>query len=250
MTGRRTGGSAQTHSQSARQGYSIVSVLAVLCILMILVALFLPSGRRAREASRRSQCRNNLKQIAIGLHNYEETYGALPPAFTVDDEGRRLHSWRTLILPYIDQLKLYETIDLSRPWDDPANAAARKTAIDVFDCPSGERDSNETTYMALVGPDACFAGSKPRAFPEFHDGLSNTLMVVEVSRDQAVHWMAPHDTGRQFLRSLASDSQTDHTGGFQAALGDGTVRFINLNVPAETRNALITVAGGEEPGEW
>jgi type II secretory pathway pseudopilin PulG len=77
--------------------------LVVLGIIAILVALFLPAIRSAPNAARRSQCNNNLRNIALALQNYAEVYQALPPAYTVDADGRPLHSWRTLILPYIEQ---------------------------------------------------------------------------------------------------------------------------------------------------
>ena len=75
---------------------------------------------------------NNLKQIALALLNYEQAHHALPPAYTVDAQGRPLHSWRTLILPYLDQESLYQTIDLSKPWNDPANAKALETSLPFF----------------------------------------------------------------------------------------------------------------------
>src|SRR4051794_27348607 len=121
---------------SARQGFTLVECLVVMAILAILIALLLPAVRSsAGPAARRAQCTNNLKQIAMALHNYEQVYNALPPAYTVDAVGRPLHSWRTLILPYLEQETLYQTIDLSKSWDDPANAGARETLLSTFHCP-------------------------------------------------------------------------------------------------------------------
>ncbi len=77
------------------------TVITVLGIGTVLVALMLPSVRRGREPARQVQCKNNLRNIALALRNYETEYHALPPAFTVDAEGKPLHSWRTLILPYL-----------------------------------------------------------------------------------------------------------------------------------------------------
>src|SRR5262245_49759347 len=110
----------------SRRRSRIVEILVVLAFLALLVALLLPLSRSARPAARRAQCTNNLKQIALALHDYEQEHGALPPAYTVDAAGRPLHSWRTLILPYLEQEKLYQSIDLSKPWNDPANAQARE----------------------------------------------------------------------------------------------------------------------------
>src|SRR5918997_1599426 len=91
--------------------------------------------RSSRPAGRRIRCLNNLKQIVLALHNYEQAHKALPPAYTVDATGRPLHSWRTLILPYLEQEPLYRAIDLSKPWNDPANARALETTLLVFGCP-------------------------------------------------------------------------------------------------------------------
>src|SRR5258708_3361414 len=83
------------------RGVKLVELLAVLSIIGLLIGLLLPAPRSARPAARRAQCNNNLKQIALALQNYEQAHKALPPAYTVDAEGRPLHSWRTLILPYL-----------------------------------------------------------------------------------------------------------------------------------------------------
>src|SRR5690606_31743937 len=124
----------------------------------------------ARGPARGAQCLNNLKNIGLAVLNYEAAYGALPPAYTVDAEGQPLHSWRTLLLPYLDQASLYERIDLSKPWDDPANAVAFETIIEVYQCPNLNPESNLTTYAAMVGPDACFLPTESRRLDEIIDG--------------------------------------------------------------------------------
>ena len=98
----------------------------------IMAVLLIPAVSSAREAARRMQCSNNLKQIALALHNYHSAYGTLPPAYTIDVDGNRLHSWRTLILPYMEQDALYQQIDFSKPWDDPANAFLAKMDLSIF----------------------------------------------------------------------------------------------------------------------
>ena len=107
--------------------------------------------------------REQLEASCVALQLYEEVHGALPPAYTTDADGKPLHSWRTLILPYMEEQKLYESIDLAKPWNDPANAAAFKTVVAAYRCPSvpWEHD-NRTTYQAIVSPNSCF----PRQNPE------------------------------------------------------------------------------------
>ena len=233
-----------------RRGSWVAETLVTLAILAILTALFLPATRTPREASRRSQCKNNLKQIGIALHNYHEDHGAFPPAYTMDANGQPLHSWRTLILPYLDQKGLYEIIDLSKPWNDPANAEAFATHMTVYVCPSTDVPEGHTTYQAMVGPECAFRPTEPQRFQDMKDGSSNTVLVMETSRAAAVHWMDPRDSARQFFLSPSQETMLDHTGGFHTLLGDGTVRFITENVSIETRKALSTIAGEETVGEF
>ncbi len=80
-----------------------------------MAALMIPAVSEGHKAARRMQCSNNLKQIGLAFHNYHSAYGSLPPAYTVDADGNRLHSWRTLILPFIDQSALVQQIDLNKP---------------------------------------------------------------------------------------------------------------------------------------
>lgn len=85
------------------------------------------------------------------LHNHaSKNGGQFPPAYTVDSNGKPLHSWRTLILAHLDQRALYERIDFSKPWDDPANSEALKTAIDVYSCPASENPDNLTTSKEVL----------------------------------------------------------------------------------------------------
>lgn len=223
---------------------------ASLLIGLVLVAILLPVTRSAREPSRRSHCKNNLKQIGIALHNYHDDYGMFPPAYTVDAEGNKLHSWRTLILPYIEQVALYNTIDLTKPWDDPANDVARQTSIPVYHCPSSSGLPNHTNYLAIVGDDLAFAGSKSRRMNEISDGLSLTMFVVDVPDENSVEWMSPNDADEGFILSLQPNSKMSHHGLFQVLLGDGAVRAVTLELPAQTRRALMTVREQDDVGEY
>src|SRR5688500_14949385 len=121
---------------TGRRGFRLVELLVVVGLIGLLIACLLPNVRSSREAARRMSCANNLHQIALALHNYEDEFGCLPPAYTVDAAGKPLHSWRTLILPFAEQKVLYEKIDLAKPWDDPANQAAYEMNLSMYQCPS------------------------------------------------------------------------------------------------------------------
>lgn len=217
----------------------------VLGIGVLLIGFLLPAVRNARPAAYRAQCSNNLKQLALALHAYESAYHALPPAYTVDANGKPLHSWRILILPYLEQQPLYDTIDLSKSWDDPVNAAAYKTKLSVFHCPSATCPEDHTTYLAIVAPSGCFHHTEPRQLAEISDGLPETLMVIEVSPEQSVHWMSPVDADESLVLGLVPESKLAHPAGMNVAFCDGSVKFLRADVPAEARRALISIAGND-----
>jgi len=221
----------------------IFQFLACLGIVAALVALLLPASRGGREPARRSQCKNNLKQIGLALHNYVDHHGVLPPAYTVDANGKRLHSWRTLILPYLDQAALFNSIDLSKPWDDPVNEKAFQTELGVFSCPSFEVQKGHTSYMVIVASNGCFRADRSVTFKEITDGTSTTLLVVEVPAQDAVPWMSPTDLVEFYLLGMNSDSKLNHSQGINSLLADGSVRFLSSDLSIEARHALISVAG-------
>jgi hypothetical protein len=235
------------------QGRSVIGTLlklgGLVAIVVVIIALF-PPVHRGREAGRRTQCKNNLKQIGLALHNYHDVYESFPPAYTVDDNGNRLHSWRTLILPYLEHSPLYDTIDLSKPWDDPVNTEAFKTTPYAYRCPSFNLPEFHTTYLALVGESLCFDPTRGRSLSEITDGTSNTLIVMEVALKNSVPWMSPQDADDQMFLSLNKDDEVAHMGGIQAALADGSVRFLSADLAAETRRALISINGKEIVGEF
>jgi len=115
----------------------------------------------------------------------------LPPAYTTDEMGKRLQSWRTLILLYLEQKPLYDTIDLSKPWDDPANAEAFKVGVPAYICPSAGCPANHTTYPAIVTVKGCLRPAEPRPLSEITDNPGETLIVIEVDTPHAVPWMVP-----------------------------------------------------------
>lgn len=183
----------------------------------------------------------------LALNNYAVAHdGVLPPAYTVDPDGRRLHSWRTLILPYLDLDDLYQTIDLSKPWNDPANAQAFETTLAIFRCPSAyDRPSNRTVYRVSVGPHAFLRPTDPRPIATITDGQASTLAVVEVSPDEAVPWMSPEDTDEAMIEGLGSGSKLQHPGGLNVGFADGSIRFLKAPITQKLRRALISVDGGE-----
>jgi prepilin-type processing-associated H-X9-DG protein len=230
----------------AKRGFRLIELFFVLGIIGLLITFLLPNVRSAREAGRRASCTNNLKQIGIALHNYADEYDALPPAYTVDADGKPLHSWRTLILPFMEQAALYEKIDLSKPWDDPANQAARNTRIRAYQCPSAVLPETHTTYLAVVGPGSCLQPGRPRPWAEITDDHSLTLVVMDVAEEHAVHWMSPTDASEPVVLSFASAKLLSHPGGTQGLFADGSVNFLQKSSKPAALRAMISVAGDDD----
>jgi len=207
-----------------------------------MAALMIPAVSEGHKAARRMQCSNNLKQIGLAFHNYHSAYGSLPPAYTVDADGNRLHSWRTLILPFIDQSALVQQIDLNKPWDDPANAILQQMEVPVFRCPSSKVAVGMTTYQIIEDPSSPFPGSAPLKFSDIRDGLSNTLFVIESDEMDAVHWAEPKDQNQ--LSYLAA-VKASHNGGRNAVMGDGAVLFLSDNMDQRVASDIATRSGGE-----
>jgi prepilin-type processing-associated H-X9-DG protein len=226
---------------------TVLKLLTVLGIIGIGLAIMLPAVRTPREAARRNDCRSNLQQIALALRLYAEAHGALPPAYTTDADGKPLHSWRTLILPFLEEQQLYHSIDLTKPWDDPANAAAFNSIVSVYQCPSAPWEiDNRTTYQAVVTPSSCFRATEPRSLSDIADDASQTLMVIEVDEEHATPWMSPVDADEKIVLGLGGPtSRTAHPGGVQAAFVDGSVQFLVDGIPAMVRRALISMAGND-----
>jgi hypothetical protein len=155
---------------------------------------FVNASRHAREAAMASQCRGHFCGIALALHNYADAYGSFPPPFIADEQGRPMHSWRVLILPFIDQKDLYSRYRFDEPWDGPNNRQLHSESIRLFNCTTRfpDEDSPLTSYLAVVGPDTVWPESGTVRPQDVTNGLRNTLMVVEVGNSD-VHWMEPRD---------------------------------------------------------
>ena len=209
-----------------------------------MVGLLIPAVQSAREAARRMACSNNLRQIAIAMHNYHDQHSSFPPAYTVDASGNRLHSWRTLLLPYMEQQALYSQIDLDKPWDDPVNIKFSEVTVPTYTCMSNGGPSAETTYVAVVDPSAVMSGPVGTPIAQIVDGTSNTLLVVETDPSHAVNWMSPDDIDLPTYLNSGSVRHS-HTGGSNTAMADGSVTFISQNTGAEVREKMVTMSAAD-----
>jgi hypothetical protein len=235
----------------------IVGAVALvgICVIGALIALLLPAVDRVRGAAARMQGANNLKQIALALHNYHDSHGCFPPPYTTLPNGQPGVSWRVLILPYIEQYNLYRMYKLDEPWDGPNNAALSAIIVKTY-CHPSDPPSNMTRLRIFVGGGAMFDKDKktilgiPRKPEEMGvtDGTANTFMVVEAG--DLVPWAKPEEMEYDPRRPLPKLGQPSYGGDFQAAFADGSVRMLNRKTPEQTIRALITANGGDIPGDF
>jgi prepilin-type processing-associated H-X9-DG protein len=210
--------------------------------------LLLDSG--SRGATRRSQCTNNLKQIGLGLQNFHDVYGCFPPACITDKNGKPMHSWRVLILPFIEQKALYDKYDFNEPWDGPNNSKLAKEMPPIFGCPSDTANPGILTdYVGIVGPETIWQPDQGTTFKEISDGSSHTIAVVEAS-GAGINWMAPQDLPFSAISKGLNPKQgigmsSHHPGAAVALFADGHTQTIQENISARFLKAICTKAGGE-----
>lgn len=216
-------------------------------------ALLVPAVQKIRMAAARMQGQNNLKQIALAIHNYEATYGNLPHDIT-DKDGKPILSWRVAILPFIKQDNLYKQFKLDEPWDSDHNKKWSETVIKVFTSPHAPLpfEPGMTQYKAFAGPGTIFESGKVIRFNDILDGTSNTIMVVEAG--EPIPWAKPGDIPydpKKPLPKLALPGVADF---INVAMCDGSVRTLNMKKLTERtlRNAITRDDGnilGEDFGK-
>ena len=134
-------------------GFTLIELLVVIAIIAVLIALLLPAVQQAREAARRTQCKNNLKQLGLALMNYESSYGCFPmekitstPLFPKYNQ-----CWTAMTLPFMDQAPLYNQFNFNLSWDDPSQWNLTTTSLPVFACPSAPGAAGRTNPVTVAG---------------------------------------------------------------------------------------------------
>ena len=212
----------------------------------VAVGLLIPAVASTREAARRMQNVNNLRALAISMHIYHTAKNRLPAAFTEKD-GKRLHSWRVAILPYLEEQKLYDQIRLDEPWDSDWNKQFHDKCPRIFKDPNLDLAPCETTYAVVVGKKTAFPGSKGTTLESVKDGTAYTGMIVERS---PVCWMDPNsdipfDEAIKGVNVSPNGIRSYYNGIFMLAMCDASVTTLSDNVSSSFLRKLFDKYDGE-----
>lgn len=255
----------------------VVMAAVAAVVGLALVVLLVAAVQQAREAARRMQCTNNLKQIVLGLHNYHDVFGKLPPTAMGEN------SWRIRLDPFLESSPFFDMYRIEEPWDSEWNRtiefrqlksdketgepftkltptedmigdidpSSNSRASYLWQCPTHqERKSPYTSYLMLVGPTAVGMLEDGRSIKEIADDLSHTIIVAEYA-GHGISWLEPKDFDTETMSFRINDPgkpsiSSHHPGGALVGMADGSVRWLSNDLPPEVVKAMITINGGEK----
>lgn len=238
----------------SHKAFNLIECLAVFFILVVLIVILIPALQPTRGGHDTAHCRNRLQLIALALHYYHDQYGTFPPAYIADSSGRPMHSWRVLILPFLDQQQLYAEYRFDEPWNGPHNSTLELRIRDLFACSKelGQRKGQQetmTSYLAVVGPDTMWPDARVVRLRDVTDDQSKTILLVEVA-NSGINWMEPRDLDVSQMAFVVNHPSkrgisSVHKQGANVAMVNGNGRFLSDKLPASSVRALLTRNGGE-----
>jgi hypothetical protein len=247
------------YQYSVRHFFVLVTVAGLAVAAVVGILSFI---RNAQRAAQRMAAQSPLNQLVLALHNYHEQFGTFPPAYTVDEKGMPMHSWRALILPYVEERVLYAKIDFSEPWNGPNNSKLLHQMPRIFCSPTEPHSDRYTNILAFAGPGTAFPPNSAVALSDVIDGAENTLLLGEISNSDVL-WLEPRDfeVGERPVRVGAANIAKESTAGKPpepsvisavhwrlpyVVFADSIHAYsVRLDTPTEALQALTTIAGDE-----
>ncbi|HEX4147295.1 MAG TPA: DUF1559 domain-containing protein [Pirellulales bacterium] len=216
------------------------------------VAMLMPAIQAAGGVGSRHHSMNNLKQISLAMLNEESARKRFPAAAICDKGGKPLLSWRVKLLPYLGEAELYSQFHLDEPWDSPNNKPLAARVPAAYVNPRLGDLEGKTVYLVPTGKETIFSDDKGTLLRQITDGLSKTILVVEVDADHAVPWTKPEDLAVDENKPDAGLARAPDNGAFVVGFADGSVLALPGDTDPATLWSFFTRAGGEaviRPGQ-
>lgn len=240
--------------------FTLRSLFVLTAVVALVLGLAFPAIHAARESARRTACANNLRQIGLGLDNYDEVYQCLPPALWQRTQGQPHHSWRVAISPFIESSPFYARYSFGQPWDSPSNfSLGQQWLYPVYRCPAAYTPQGLTDYLAVTGATTAWPVPAARSLEDLCKGQSPPILLVERC-NSGIHWMEPrdlvfdqldftiHSRSRMGFKTGAPGPNqaiaSEHRCGASVLLADGSVTFLEADTSPEVLKEMLRVSEG------
>lgn len=205
----------------------------------------LETARTLMRGGRNPDSANSMKNLALAIHNYHDAFGSFPAQSLVSAQGKRLLSWRVLVLPYLDQTALYQEFRLDEPWNSEHNLRLVEKMPDVFRSAGTPGKPGTTRFVCpLTSGSAMGRVGPPVKFSNITDGTSNTIWLVEADESHAVIWTKPDDLTIDEKDPVGSIIGPESKG-FLGSRADGSVRYFSRDNDGTTIMNMFSIDGGE-----
>lgn len=226
---------------------ALIMAASIWVVLKVVIPLATPDPNLAAKERTFGQ----LRQIGLAMLAYHDEYGSFPPAYLSDEQGKPMHSWRVLLLPYLGEEALYRSYDFSQPWDGPENSSLIPLMPSIYASPLDDplTRSAETGVMVIMGDRTPFPGAGTTNLTDLRDGPENTILAVEVV-SHGTSWTEPLDLDASKM-VYQIDGRFDQEigsrieGGAHVVFADGDVEFLGENTPRNRVEALVTRDAGD-----
>lgn len=241
------------NSHAARLRFTLRQLMMWLLLCSVALALLYYLGQavtNARRAALQSTAQSPLNQLLVAMHNYHDQHGSFPPAYIVDEDGKPIHSWRVLILPYIEERALYAEYRFDEPWDSAHNLSLADRMPRMFRSPTESPSHRNANIVVITGPDTAFPGGKSTRLDEFVDGTENCILLTEIANSD-ICWLEPRDLDTATMSFKVNDPAKPSVSAAPwrqpyVVLADSIHTYpVPRDIPPEVLKALTTIAGGE-----
>jgi hypothetical protein len=232
--------------------FSLNFLMLAILVASVAFAMLFYLGQSILEARRAAAMVNSatpLNQVMLALSSYHDDQGCFPPAYIADKNGKPMHSWRVLILPYLGHQGLYNAYNFNEPWNGPYNSQLAQVMPNEFQSRS-ETIGTNTAVVVVVGPNTPFPGAKSTKLADFKDGPENCILATEIA-DSDICWLEPRDLDATTMSFQVNDRSKPSISSVRwrqpyIVFADSIHAYpVPSATPPHVLQALTTIAGGE-----